>query len=125
MLFFRRWSYLFLLWNNIELLKFCISNCFAKYDHFDYIYTNNNFYSLLSINNCYNNTNGYNTFYIVRGNINLTNDNSTKNLNNRFSGLSIWYPNKLNSISCTIIDNFVSSRIIVFLRGNGNKYISY
>ena len=112
--------------NNIELLKISVSYCFASQCQFAYIETkNNSFYHLLSINNCYNNTNGSFNSWIIGGNISLINYNSSKNINNCGSGIFIYFPYKFNSIFCTIIDNYVSDHSIIWLQSNENNYLSY
>ena len=111
---------------NIELFKICVSYCFAFWYQFAHVYTNfNNFYYLLSINNCNNNTNGYNICKFMGGDIVISNYNSSKNKNFCDSGLSIWHPIKLKSYFCSIIDNYVSDDTIICLEGNEFNYLSH
>ena len=118
---------IYFLGNNVKLIKICVSNCFSLWNfQFSFIQTNlNGIYHLLSINNCYNNTKGYWCFNLEKGNISLSNINSSQNINFVGSSISILDPIKLNSIFCTIIDNYVSSHTIIYLRGNKNNYLSY
>ena len=112
----------------IEFNKICINHCFAFYDQFSRIETSinsKNLYNLLSISNCYNNSNGHFVFSLFCGNIHLSHCNSTKNINFDGSGISIFNPTTLNSIYCTIINNYVSSNTIILLNGNNNHYLSY
>ena len=85
----------------------------------------NNLFKFLSINNCNNISNGYESFCIYDGNNELNNLNSSKNFNKQTSGFSIIYPINLKCNFSTIINNYVYSHIIIFLKCNENTFLSY
>ena len=107
----------------IELLKICVIGFFFnQFDKNAFISTNyNNFYHLLFINNCHNNTNSYYTFELYGGNIGLTNYNYSKNYNIQFSDKSIGNQNKFYCIYYTIIEKYVSDDIIICLNHSENN----
>ena len=117
---------IFFLGNNVKLLKICCSYCFSEIYQFGYIETSlNGFYHLLSINNCYNISEGFNSFVIDLGNITLKNYNSSKNINKERSGIWISFPSNFYSIFCSIINNFVSSNTILLFQGYEKYFLSY
>ena len=112
--------------DNIELIKICVNNCFASNFQFAYLQTHINiFLNLISINNCYTIPNGYTCFHLYKGNINLFNLNSSKNINYIRSGFGIVDPFIFKSLYCNIVDNYVSSNTIIYLTGNNNNFLSY
>ena len=112
--------------NNIKLLKVCVSYCFSKYNQFAFILSNfDHFYNLLSINNCFKNNDGINTFYTQSGNVSLINYNCSYNFNKCYSGMCISFPTELYSNYCTIVDNYVSSYIILYFKSGKNVIVSY
>ena len=113
---------------NVKLNKICASNCSSKYVQFARIVTfsnSNNIYDLISINLCGNNPIGYTSLKIQIGNINFSNNNSSKNYNIAVSGISINHPTKLKSIFCTFINNYVSSNSIIFLESFDMHFLSF
>ena len=118
---------------NINLNKLCISHCFSGINNWfqfglfqTHSLSNNNF-TFLSINCCSNNSNSLNSIEIDFGNIILSNLNSSNNNNKKHSSLILWRNTKLNCFYSTIINNFVSDYIIIWLESlnNENNFLNY
>ena len=114
-------------YNNIELLKICVNDCFASYaQKFAIIYSKlNNSHNLISITNCYKNNGCWDLLFLDGGNITLSYYNSSNNKNRECSGVGIHSPEKIQSIYCSIIDNYVSHERIIYIIYNEMNELSY
>ena len=112
----------------IKLNKICVNNCFSKWNQFSNFETNknsNNTFNLISINSCNNIKNGFSVLFIGNGKNILKNLNSSNNFNSMASGF--WIENNIifNILFYNLINNIVSSDILLYLDSNFQNNFTY
>ena len=105
---------------DIKLNKICSLYCKTNHSYqFGYFQTyNNQFFNLITIYKCNNESIGYNTLCLENGNQKLSNINITYNYNKEISGISYISPNNMNSNFLTFYNNKVKNYNCIMLNGN-------
>ena len=122
--------------NNVHstLNKVCGDHCNTGYSgegQFSYILVNNdiNSFNIINDNSIMKSSpfinNGYDIYYLKYGNQTINNLNSSFNNNRVHSGFSTYFPNFLNGIFSTFINNSASSHNCISFNGNFQKYWRY